>query len=541
MAEAIRGNLPTILQSKKRKRLIISLICVALFLAGSYYVYRIMTTTTTNTFMQLATVKRGDVTESVTSSGTVQASKRISLSPSDETATLTAINVKVGDHVKAGQVLATLDDTNSKVKVKAAEANLLSAKAKLDDAKKTKTAAEMAALQANVTKAQAALDSAKSGFDIKKAQNDVTKSKANLQDAQNNFDTQKKLYDAGIISKSEYDQAVKSLDQAKIDYDNTMLQSTQTQAQAKSSLQEAQANYETAVQELNDAKQGPEVSAIQTAQAAVEQAEANLQEEKTTLKSLSIVAPMDGVIVQVNGNMGEAPSKPFIIMDNSNSGSMEVLAQISESDIGKVKEGLDATFTSSTYEDKTFTGKVSLVYPEASTESNVTTYKVLLTVDNKEGLLKTGMTTNVTIVVGTHKDVLYVPAAALKTQGGKDGVYLSTTSTGTTASGNTGSTTGTQQENGKSRSSRIGNFPYRFKEVKIGYYSSNMVEITSGLEEGQQVVLTMENTSGSSGSSSRQNQGGMPGMGGFGGGGFGGGGFSGGGNFGGGGSSRGRN
>lgn len=529
MAEVIRGNLPTLLKAKKRNKLIISSICMVLFLVGGVYVYQKLTNPSTNTFMQLSTVKRGDVTETVTSSGTVQASKRISLSPSDATATITAINVKVGEQVKAGQVLATLDNTNSTVKVKAAEANLLSAKAKLDDAKKTKTSAEMSALQANATKAQAALDSAKGGYDLQKSQNDLTKSKTNLQDAQNTFDRQKKLYDAGIISKSEYDQAVKSLDQSKIDYDNAVLQNNQAQAQAKSSVQEAQASYETAVQALSDAKKGPDASTIQTAQAAVEQAEATLQEEKTTLKSLSVVAPIDGVIVQINGNMGEVPSKPFIIMDNSNSGNMEVLAQISENDIGKIKEGLDATFTSSTYEDKTFKGKVTLVYPEATTDSSVTTYQVLLSVDNKEGLLKTGMTTNVDIQVGTHNDVLYIPAAALKTQNGKDGVYLATGS-GSASSGNQSKagTSDTKQGGGSSRGSNKGNSPYHFQEVKIGYYSSNKVEITSGLQEGDKVVLTLDTTSDSRSSSSRQN-GGFPGMGGFGGG------------FNGGGGSRGRN
>jgi HlyD family secretion protein len=219
----------------------------------------------------------------------------------------------------------------------------------------------------------------------------------------------------------------------------------------------------------------------------VKQAEAQLEKKKVALKDLTLVAPSDGLVVQVNGNVGELPSDPFIVLDNSTTGTMEVLAQVSESDIGKVKEGLSATFTTSTYSDKTFTGTVTLVYPEATTNSNVTTYDVLLSVDNKEGLLKSGMTMNVKIEIGTHKDVLYVTPAALKSQNGKDGVYLATENA----------------PNGRG---------YQFQPVTIGYYSSERVEITEGLKEGDEVVLTL--SSGTSNTSRTQQMGGMPGMGG---------------------------
>ncbi|MFM1653822.1 efflux RND transporter periplasmic adaptor subunit [Brevibacillus sp. B_LB10_24] len=516
MAEVLKGNLSAIFKVKKRKRLTLIILFAVLLCAAGVFVYqKWVSAKNTGTFMQIMTVKRGDVTETVASSGTVQASQRVSLSPGNS-ADITAIHVQVGDQVKAGQVLAALDDSSAQIQMKAAQANLSSALAKLAEAKKPKTASEMRALEANVNQAKVVLDSAKNSYDTQKARNDLEKAKMNLQNAQNTYNSQKNLYDEGGISKSEYDQAKQSLDQARIEYDNAVLQASQSQGQSKSSLEQAQSSYESAVSALQEAKNGPDATAVQSAQASVEQAEAQLQEQKMALEKLTVKAPMDGVIVAINGNLGEPPSQPFIVMDNSNSGNLEVMAQISESDIGKVKVGQTAAFTSSSYPDKEFSGKVTLIYPEATTESGVTTYKVLLSVDNKEGLLKTGMSTNVTIEVGTHKNVLYVLPAALKTQNGKDGVYLASA-----AKEGTGET-----RQGTARGSSA-NLPFRFQEVKIGYFSADRVEITEGLQEGDQVVLTMDTSRSTSSSSSRQNgAGGFPGMGGMGipGGGWGGGG-----------------
>jgi HlyD family secretion protein len=515
VSEYAKGNLALFLPRKNKKQIMwIGLIAVLLCGAGIFAYQKWMSPQSAASIMRLETVKRGNVTETVSASGTVQASKRISVSSASGDTVIKSINVKIGDRVKAGQVLATLDDSEASIQVKNAEANLLSAKAHLAEVKKAKSAAEINALQAKVNQTKAALDAAQSGYDTKKADYDVEKAKANLQNAQKTYNIQSSLYSQGIISKSEFDQAKSSLEQAQLEYNSAVLAHNQTQAKSKSDLEQARAAYESAVAELQDAKAGPDPSAVQSAQAAVEQAEAQWQQQVQALNDLTLKAPMDGVIVQINGNVGESPSNPFIVMDNSDSGNLEVLAQISESDIGKVKAGLPATFSATSYSDQTFTGKVKLVYPEATTDSGVTTYQVLLSVDNKEGLLKTGMTVNVRIEVGTHENVLYVPAAALKNQNGKDGVYL------VSAKGEAGTTRTGTAEQGKSAPR------FRFQPVTIGYFSSDRVEITSGLQEGDQVVLTFENTASSASNNSRSNgMGGFPGFGGMGGpgGGFGGG------------------
>ncbi len=495
MNGVVREKLFFSLKNKTQKKLI--LIGLSVFLLGGMGVFayeKWASPQKSSTFTQAVSVKRGDVTESISASGTVQASKRITLSPSESGKPITSINVRIGDHVKAGQILATLDDSDAKIQLKSAEANLLSAKAHLAEAEKTKTAEEMKALQANLNQAKAALDMAKNGYDTQKARYDLEKAKTSLQNAQRTYQSQNTLYQAGAISKSEFDQAKLSLEQAQNEYNAAVLQHNQAQGQSTSDLEKAQSAYETAVAQLNEAKEGPDASTLQSARASVEEAEAQLLQKQKALADLTIKAPMDGVIIEINGNVGEIPENPFIVMDNSNSVSLEVLAQISESDIGKVKEGLTATFTSESYSDKKFTGKVSLVYPEATTDSGVTSYKVLLSVDNKDGLLKTGMSMNVNIEVGTHKNVLYVPAAALINKNGKDGVYLASHS----------------QSGGSSA------LPYHFQSVTIGYYSSDMVEITSGLQEGDQIILTFNNSTSATSNNKQNRMNGFPGFGGMG-------------------------
>jgi HlyD family secretion protein len=529
MAEVVTNDLVLSLKKKNRKKMITISLAVLLVLGTGIFVYeKYAASQSTASVLQLATVKRGDVMETVSASGTVQAPKQVSLNFSGSGGEITSINVKVGDHVKAGQVLATLDDSTARTQVMNAQANLQSAQAHLAEVQQGSTPQDIAVQQANVDKAKAALDAAKNTYDIQKASEQMQKAKVTLDAAQTNYNREKSLFDAGAVPKSDLDQAKQTLDQAQADYQTAVVAYNQAQADYNNNLKQAQAAYDSAVAQLNQLKAPPKDSTVAQAQAAVTQAEAQLQQQEIALSKLTLKAPIDGVVTQVNGNVGEMPSNnPVIVLDNSDSKDLQVLAQVSQSDIGKIQAGMDATFTVSAYENKQFKGKVLMVYPEATTESGVTTYKVLLSVDNTEGLLKPGMTLNVTIIVGTHKNVLYIPAAALRDQNGKDGVFVpNQTSSSQTAKE---STSGNSSENGSRGNARRTQTasPYTFKPVTIGYYSSDRVEITSGLKEGDQVVLSFNNNSGNNAGSSSSNRrsvngfggmGGIPGMGGAGGG-----------------------
>lgn len=527
---------------KNRKRIMITGLAVLLLGGGGIVGYQMfMAPAQAEAAYTVVKVGRGDITETVMASGTVQASKRSTLSFADaENAkdVISSINVQVGDVVKKGDVLATMDDSVARMQLINAEANLLSAQAKLEEALKSKTEGEMRTLQANVNQAKTELEMATKTIDLEKARNDEAKAKENLDKANKNFTSQKALFDAGAISRTEYETAQTELEQAKRDYQTATLALEQAEGQSAYKIEQAQAAYQTALENLEEAQKGPDSASILSARAAVEQAKAQLQTSQSALNAVTLKAPMDGVIVAVNGNVGEIPSNQVIVMDNSNSGNLEVLAQISESDIGKVKEGLSVTFGTNTYPDKTFHGSVKLVYPEATTNSGVTTYDVLLSVDNKEGLLKIGMTMNVTIEIGSHTNVLVIPASALQSRNGTDGVLLMNSSgsaenrsgaaesragdgeqkqAGRQGQQSPSSTQPNSQQEGRQagNSENRGNLPYRFQPVKIGYFASGRVEIVEGLSEGDQIVI-LPTAGGSSGSTQgSMRMGSVPAMGGF--------------------------
>ncbi|RAP29228.1 hypothetical protein C2W64_04175 [Brevibacillus laterosporus] len=498
---------------KRKKKIIMITLAGALLCGTGIFAYsKFVSPSSAASIMQTIPVQRGDVSEVVAASGTVQAAQQETLNFPSGDDVITAIHVKIGDSVKAGQVLATMDQSATLMQVKIAEANLLSAKASLAEKMQTKDENEILVLQTNVTKAKASLEAAKKSYDNQKALINQEKASSNLQEAKKNVETQKRLYEAGAISKSELDQAQNSLNQAEAEYQTSSMQYSQTKDQSHNSVVQAQAAYDSALAQLNQAKAPAQDSSLQTAKASVTQAEVKLQELQLQLEKLTLKASMDGVVLQVNGDVGKAAASPFLVMDNSNAGELEVLAQISQSEIGKIKQGMEATFTIGTFSGKKFQGKVKTIYPQGTTDSGVTTYKVLLTVGNKEGLLKPGMTLQTTIHVGTQKNVLYVPTAALREQGGKTGVLVK---------GEDGATTNKEgkaitDSKSKSRDRGQNVSGYQFKEVTTGLVSSNSVEITSGLEEGDQILLIMQVPSSSDNRQMRQGagMGSMPGMGG---------------------------
>lgn len=486
-------------QNRKKRRIIGIIVAILISGAGVFTYLKMNQPDNDRPSFQVATVEKGDVTETISASGTVQAAKRISLdfsSTGSEDEILTTVAVNIGDKVKKGQLLAKVDTSEVQVAVSNAEANLVAAEAKLAEAKEGPTIEELAIQKANITKAQIALNEAKNTFDNEQAKQKVDSAKRDLQNAQNDYNDQVYFLKENIVSQSEVDDAKRTLEQAKADYNTTQLEYKKTIAQSKQTLQETQASYDSALAQYNQLVAPSNESTIKSAEATVMQAKAELQQRKLELSSLTLVAPMDGTIVQVNGDLGAVPENPFIVMDNSDSTNLEVLAQVSQGDIGKIKTGMNASFTSTSFEDEVFKGKVTKIYPEASTESGVTTYDVLLTIDNSKNLLMTGMSVSATIEVGTHKNTLYIPTSALQERSGKDGVLVMGDKTDSKASSN---------ENGDS---------YQFKEITVGYYTSERVEVTDGLSEGEQIVIPFQTLSTTSNSTTSNKQGGMPGMGG---------------------------
>jgi HlyD family secretion protein len=159
-------------------------------------------------------------------------------------------------------------------------------------------------------------------------------------------------------------------------------------------------------------------TALETAQASVKQVKAQLERTRVNLAYSVITSPIDGVVISRSVDVGQtvaaslqAPTLFTIAQDLK---QMQIETNIDEADIGKLEEGMDATFTVDSYPDLTFHAKVSQIRYAAQEEQNVVTYPVILKVDNPELKLRPGMTANVTVVISRRDDALRAPAAALR-------------------------------------------------------------------------------------------------------------------------------
>ena len=195
----------------------------------------------------------------------------------------------------------------------------------------------------------------------------LASAQSSLNYQQSNFARYKTLYEKGLVSADEYESA-------RLQYE----QSKQQVAQSRESVQRAQTN----------------------------------------LGYATITSPIDGVVLSKAVEEGQTVAASFntpelftIAQDLTN---MRVIADIDEADIGGVKEGQRVSFTVDAFPDDKFEGAVTQVRQQATTESNVVTYEVVISAPNNDLKLKPGLTANVTIFTLEKNNVLVVPSKALR-------------------------------------------------------------------------------------------------------------------------------
>jgi HlyD family secretion protein len=154
--------------------------------------------------------------------------------------------------------------------------------------------------------------------------------------------------------------------------------------------------------------------------AALKQANASLERAKINLAYSTIYAPIDGVVINRQVNVGQTVaasfSSPTLYTIVNDLRKMQVLATIGEVDIGGISVGQQATFTVDAYPDETFKGIVSQIRLAPVTVQNVVNYTVVIAVNNDRLKLMPGMTANVNVLVASANDVLRVPNMALRFQ-----------------------------------------------------------------------------------------------------------------------------
>jgi HlyD family secretion protein len=358
---------------------------------------------------RLAKVQRGDVARSVVATGKIQPITKVEVK-SKASGIVEKLYVDINNQVHKGQQLAQLDQQEIAAQVDAQRAQL-------------------AAAEANVGTYEANIDQDR----VNAAAPDLPMYKTTLD---RNLEMQKE----GVVSRQ-------ALDNANRDY----LAALNKRDGAKAQI-------------------GVDSAKLKQARAQVLQSQASLKQLEEQLSYTTIVAPMDGVILSRDVEMGDAVSSILVlgstatlVMTEGDINQVYVQGKVDEADIAHVYMNQPARIKVESFRDRIFNGKVTKIAPLGVEKDNVTTFEVRVSIDNPGGELKANMTANAEILLDEHKKVLTVPENAVSYDNQKNAFVEI-----------------------PDKSQKEG---FRKIQVKVGLSNGSVTEIASGLKEGDQVVL----------------------------------------------------
>jgi HlyD family secretion protein len=334
-----------------------------------------------------ATLSHGDINVTISATGNPNAVVTVQVG-SQVSGIVMALYADFNTKVTKGQLIARLDPASLQAKVDEAQGNLDAARA---------TAANA---QAGIQKAQAGIQAANAS--VAAAAANVVKAGITTQDAKIKGDRRVQLAKEGVLSQEDVDTAEATFHTAAADQDAFTAQ----QRAAEDNGKVAQADLKVA---------GTQLTANQ---AQVKQFEASLRSAQIDLAYTYIKAPVDGVVVSRNIDVGQTVaaslSAPTLFQIAQDLTKMQVDTNVSEADVGRVRVGQPATFTVDAYPGRIFTGAVTSIRKAPINVQNVITYDAVASVSNADLKLFPGMTANVKILVDQRPNVLRVLNAALR-------------------------------------------------------------------------------------------------------------------------------
>lgn len=315
-----------------------------------------------STPVQAMKVTNGDMKVNYDTSGQVKAATEVTIAPK-VSGRVDQVNVKLGDQVRAGQVLFHIDDTEA-----------------CNDA--TKASNDVITARNDLVKAEASLGECKTTYNT-----DLQ----TLSDAQTNYDRYQKLYESNAVSKSDFELA-------------------------KTKLVNAQLSLEQAQQQINEAN-----ASISTANASLSTANASLSTAQDTVNDYSVTAPVDGIIGSIGVEIGEMVSSQTDAASLVSIGSVKVEASIPESVVNNLQLGSTVKVNIDSL-NKSFEGTLTAIAPKA--DSTTMGYPIEITIANPSGEIKPGMSAKVNLVTGNLAHVIALPIDGVIEQNGQDYVYV---------------------------------------------------------------------------------------------------------------------
>jgi HlyD family secretion protein len=208
-----------------------------------------------------------------------------------------------------------------------------------------------------------------------------------------------------LAAKANVERARSSLEDMRLKYERARELAAQHLLPA-SDLDTARANYDGAAAELK------------ASQAAESQSAATVNQARVDLSHTVIDTPIDGVVISRNVDVGQTVAAsfqaPVLFVIANDLAQMRVNASVDEADVGRVREGQEVTFHVDAFPEREFRGVVEQVRLNPTTVSNVVSYNTIIAVDNRDLLLRPGMTATVSIVVRKAQNALRIPASALR-------------------------------------------------------------------------------------------------------------------------------
>ncbi|MGY2996128.1 efflux RND transporter periplasmic adaptor subunit [Mesorhizobium sp. URHB0026] len=243
-------------------------------------------------------------------------------------------------------------------------------------------------------------------------------------------------------------------------------------------------------------------AALESAEANLAIANADLKSQQTDLANSTIYAPIDGIVLTRSVDPGQTVASslqaPVLFIIAADLRNMELVAAVDEADIGAVKSGQHARFTVDAFPERPFDAEIRDISYASVTTDGVVTYNARLEVDNNELLLRPGMTATVSVVTREAKGVLTVPSSAFRyrpAQQAARGWSLSDLFTGRMGRGNRQRQAAKAPTDGSRTLYVLENGRPRPVNVKIGSTDGELTEITSGLEEGAQIITASQSRS----------------------------------------------
>lgn len=304
-------------------------------------------------------MERGPIQSVVAASGTLNAVTTVQVG-SQVSGQIVEIHADFNTQVKKDQVIARIDPQSFELRVNQA--------------------------RADVDAAKGAVAVAQAGLAAQKAE--LGRVKLNLADAERDLNRKKSLIEKNFISPAE-------LDKAKTLYDATREQIKSVEAQI----------------DLNG-------SQIASAQAAVKQREALLKQAQVDLERTIIRAPVNGTVILRNIDAGQTVAAslqaPVLFTIAQDLRDMQVEAAIDEADVGRLRVGLQASFTVDAFPRRSFSGEIKQIRKSPVNVQNVISYTVVISAANPDQALLPGMTASVRVVVDSRDNALKVANAALR-------------------------------------------------------------------------------------------------------------------------------